>query len=119
MTAGRFLFFLFLTAACFLPAHAFQVLSPSRMPSSVSADPKSNQDELDLHRSAAESYQLSGDVTHAELENRLIVSLALIRLAAIAIRESQPDRGAEMLRESIIVNDNLQARTALASIYLQ
>lgn len=120
MNAGKSFCFFILTIVCCSPALAFQ-LTPLTTRTSASTSPKTapNSDDLELHRSAAESYQLSGDVVHASLENRQIVALALIRLALIATRESQLDRGSKMLAESIATFDTARARTDLAALYLQ
>ena len=120
MNAGKSFCFFILTIVCCLPAFAFQASTlAARTPAPASSKVDPNNDDLDLHRSAAESYQLSGDLAHASLENRLIVALALIRLALIATRESQIDRSIEILSESISTYDTTRARTDLAGVYLQ
>src|SRR5436309_3169310 len=119
MNAGKSLFLFFLTICCSLPVLAFQVQPFPARATSASTKQTSNEDELDLHRSAAESYQLSGDLAHVVSENRQIVSLALIRLASIAAREAMPDRSVPLLFESIAATDTARARMELASAYLQ
>src|SRR4051794_37158802 len=67
----------------------------------ASARPQTTQDELARHLSAAEPYQLSGDLNGAAVENRAIVALALQRLGAIAIRAGQLPRARQLLDDSL------------------
>ena len=119
MKTGRCLLLIFLSASCFLSVRAFQISVKSGVPQSSNVKEPSGQDELTLHRSAAETYQISGDFEHAAIENRLIVSIALRRLAAAAVKEGQLKRSAEMLTESIAAGDSIEGRIALATVYLQ
>jgi tetratricopeptide (TPR) repeat protein len=120
MKTSRFLFLVLLALSCCISGRAFQRSIQNRVSqSSVEAKPKSDQDELAVHRSAADTYQLSGDLEHARVENRFTVSLALRRLANIEIREGQPKRSAELLTESIASNDSAQTRSDLAFVNMQ
>ena len=112
MKAGRFVTFVFLFLSCCLTAQAFQV---SR--STPRLTPQT--DDLTRHRSAAETFQISGDLDNAKVENRKVVSIGLQRLAAIAIREGDLRQSAEVLKESISVQDSHEARTALAVVHMQ
>ena len=118
MKSGRFLFLVLLGLSCLVPVRAFQPLIPNHG-SSVPAPGPPAQDELALHRSAADTYQLAGDFQNARTENRLVVSIALRRLANIAVKEGQLRRGSEILNESIVASDSVEARTALALVYMQ
>lgn len=120
MKTGRFLFLVLLALSCWLSARAFQISIPNGIPSSSAREgTQAGQDELTTHRSAADTYQLSGDFEHARIENRLIISIALRRLATIAVKEGQLKRSAEILTESINANDSVEARTGLALVYMQ
>ena len=112
MQAGRFVTFLFLFLSCCLTAQAFQV-------SRSDPRPTPQFDDLTRHRSAAETFQLSGDLENARVENRKVVSIGLQRLAAIAVREGDLRRSAEILREAIDIHDSHEARTSLAVVHMQ
>ena len=119
MKAGRFLFFVLLGSSCCLPAWAFQISPIGATRKTAQANLQTRQDDLDLHRSAAETYQLSGDLERAGTENRMVVALGLVRLADAAAKRGDRKRTSELLLESIAANDSIQARTALSSLYLQ
>jgi tetratricopeptide (TPR) repeat protein len=120
MKIGRFLFVVILALSCCLSARGFQTSIQNRVSQlSVQTKAQSGQDELAVHRSAAETYQLSGDLEHARGENRFIVSLVLRRLANIAVKEGQLKRGADILAESIASNDSAETRIDLALLNMQ
>ena len=77
------------------------------------------QDKLARHLSAAETFQLSGALERAVEENRAIVSIALSRLGAIAIRERDLQRAVKLLGESLTVRDDADTRTDLAIAYMR
>lgn len=90
----------------------------------ISVSPKSQTappatDELAKHLSAAETYQLSGDLANASIENNQIIGIALQRVGAIALAENQLDRAIKVFNDSIIFNDNSGVRTNLAIAYLR
>ncbi|MCA1602564.1 MAG: tetratricopeptide repeat protein [Acidobacteria bacterium] len=72
------------------------------------------EERIARHLSAAETFQLSGDLKRAEEENHAVVALALARLGAIAIRESRLQLAAQLLADSLAVRDDPHARTDLA-----
>ena len=119
MKASSFLFLILLCLSCCLSAQAFQASkqTPHRTPAKPTA--RRADDELERHRSAAETYQLSADLENARAENDQVVAVALRRLANIAIRDGQLKRGAEILQESIAARDSTDARTDLALVYMQ
>ena len=112
MKAGRSISFVFLLLSCCLTAQAFQASNPISKPTPV-------PDVFARHRSAAETFQLSGDLENARIENFKVVSIGLQRLAASASREGDPRRAAKILAESINVQDSLEARTSLAIVHMQ
>ena len=77
-----------------------------------------NSDELLKHLSAAETYQISGDLANAAIENRAIVGIALQRVGNIAIEEGKYSEATKILNESLIYSDNAPNRTNLAIAYL-
>ncbi|MBC7901059.1 MAG: tetratricopeptide repeat protein, partial [Saprospiraceae bacterium] len=71
------------------------------------------------HLSAAETYQLSGDLPNAAIENRAVVSIALRSLANLALNEGKLERAIKLLINSIEVNDDAQTRMSLAIAYMR
>jgi tetratricopeptide (TPR) repeat protein len=80
---------------------------------------QSNTDELTKHLSAAETYQISGDLANAAVENRAIVGIALQRIGDIAIEEGNYKDAVKFLKQSIIYLDDAPNRTNLAIAYLR
>ena len=112
MKAARFVSLAFLFLSCCLTAQALQI-------SRSGPSPTPPLDDLVRHRSAAETFQLSGDIENAGAENRKVVSIGLQRLAAAAVREGDLRRAAKILAESISVQDSIEARTSLAIVHMQ
>lgn len=77
------------------------------------------QDELAKHISAAETFQISGDLLNAGIENRMILAVGLQRSGNLAIEEGKYKDAVKMLSESKVYNDNAQLKTDLAIAYLQ
>ncbi|MEQ1762111.1 MAG: tetratricopeptide repeat protein [Pyrinomonadaceae bacterium] len=117
MKAVRVLFFCLLLASCCLHVRAFQARTAT--PVKVATDSIAPEDELARHRSAAETYQLSGDLEKARLENQRVVSIGLRRLSNIAASEGDVKRASKILVESIDVYDSVEARTSLAIAQMQ
>jgi len=102
---------LLLSVLC-LPAGATQTKR-------INERPRPAEDKLARHLSAAETFQLSGDLERAGQENRAIVAIALARLGAIAIRESQLQRAVQLLGDSLAARDDPDTRTDLAVAYMR
>ncbi|HYE13328.1 MAG TPA: tetratricopeptide repeat protein, partial [Pyrinomonadaceae bacterium] len=83
------------------------------------ARPRPTPDELARHLSAAETFQLSGDLARAGAENRAVAGIALARLGAIAIRERQLQAAVRLLRESLAAREDARARTDLAIAHMR
>ncbi|MEZ5426956.1 MAG: tetratricopeptide repeat protein [Pyrinomonadaceae bacterium] len=79
----------------------------------------SQTDELTQHLSAAETYQISGDLTNAAIENKAVAGIALERLGNLAIEEGEYQRAVQLLREAADYRDNSSTRTNLAVAYLR
>lgn len=96
-----------------------QQISPKK------TDPKSNSqtsqsaDELLKHLSAAETYQVSGDLTNAAIENRIVLGIALQRIGNTAIEEGQYAEAVKILNDSLVYLDTAPNRTNLAIAYLR
>jgi tetratricopeptide (TPR) repeat protein len=90
---------------------------PPRPPAQT--QPATTTDELARHLSAAETYQLSGDLVRADAENRAIVRIALHRLGAIAIRERDFARAERLLSDSLAIGNDAEVRTDLAIAYMR
>ena len=119
MIARRLFFPVFVLLLVCLPARAFQITDkrPSPRPT-PKAETHVAEDELSRHLSAAETYQLSGDLEHAGVENRFIVSLALQRIANITVRQRDLKRATDVLNEALLARDAADPRTDLALVYM-
>jgi tetratricopeptide (TPR) repeat protein len=78
-----------------------------------------NADELLKHLSAAETYQISGDLANAAIENRAILAIALQRMGNIAIEEGKYDEAVKNLSESLNFQDTAPNRLNLAVAHLR
>lgn len=113
MTA-RILFFLLIFSACNIYA---QKLNPQKADLKSSNQNTQTSDELLKHLSAAETYQISGDLANAAVENRAIVGIALERFGNIAIEEGNYTDAVKLLSDAIIYGDSAANRTNLAVAY--
>lgn len=108
------LFVLFI-ALLWMPASAFQIINSKKTPPpQTQKNLQINEDELTRHLSAAETYQLSGDLAGAAVENRAILAIGLQRVGNIALKEGQLKRAVELLSQSLAISDNSETRTNLA-----
>lgn len=82
-------------------------------------EPSRNSDELIQHLTAAEKYQIAGDLANAAIENRAILGIALQRLGRIAIEEGNYTNAVKTLTESLRHTDSAPNRTNLAIAYLR
>ena len=119
MKAGRLLSLGFLLLSCCLTAQAFQASRSPVRKTTPAPTAKALDSELEKHRSAAETFQLSGDLENARIENEHVASIGLRRLANLSAREGQLNQAAEILFESVAVRDSSDARTGLAVIKMQ
>lgn len=113
MTA-RILCFVIVFSACHI--YAQKPLPPKNPPKSTTSTTES-ADELRRHLSAAETYQISGDLANAAIENRAVVGIALERVGNVAIEEGKYAEAVKLLSESLIYADNAVTRTNLAVAY--
>ncbi len=90
-------------------------------PNAVNSNNQPNQinDDLLKHLSAAETYQISGDLANAAIENRAILGIALQRAGNIAIEEGNYQEAVDLLTSSLIYEDNAPNRLNLAAAYLR
>ena len=86
---------------------------------STSQNTRQNTDELLKHLSAAETFQISGDLVNAAVENRAIVGIALQRVGNIAIEEGKYREAVKLLGEAINYSEAAENRTNLAVAYLR
>lgn len=87
--------------------------------STVNTNQQPQKDDLQQHLSAAETFQISGDLVNAEIENRAIVAIGLQRFGNIAIEEGKFQDAVKMFSESKLYRDNSLIRIDLAIAYLQ
>ena len=76
-------------------------------------------DDLTKHLTAAESHQISGDLTNAAIENRAVLGIALQRYGKIGIEEGKYSDAIEFLKQSLPYADSAPNRTNLAIAYLR
>lgn len=115
MNINKLPLFVIFIALLSIPASAFQI-APKTF--SQTQSNQSDEDELSRHLSAAETYQLIGNLEGASVENQAIVAIGLQRLGNIAIREGDLKRAVELLKESLTIKDNSEVRTNLAISYM-
>jgi len=72
---------------------------------------------LAKHISAAETFQISGDLNNAAVENRAILGIALQRVGNIAVEEGKYSDAVKLLTESLLYTDSAPNRTNLAVAY--
>ena len=77
------------------------------------------ENDLEKHLSAAETYQIAGDLINAAIENRMIIAIGLHRLGNISIEEGKYRDAVKTLSESKSYNDNARVRIDLAVAYLR
>ena len=87
--------------------------------SSVKPIRQTQVDDLEKHISAAETYQISGDLINARTENRAIAALGLQRFGNIFIEEGKLQNAVKVLLESKQFSDNSRIRIDLAVAYLR
>lgn len=75
-------------------------------------------DELSQHLSAAETYQLTGDLGRAESENRAVVAIALQRLGLVALGEKDHKTAVKLLTASVAIDERSLTRASLAAAYM-
>lgn len=98
-----------------ISVQAFQLTNPILSSKSAQQNnSQANEDSLNRHLSAAETFQLSGDLEHAATENRAIVAISLQRLGNLSLKEGNLKRAVQLLGESVTVSDDSEKRTDLA-----
>lgn len=80
---------------------------------------RSIEDPLQRHLGAAQTYQLSGDLNQAAIENRTVIAIALSRLGAIAIRERNFAEAVRLLNDSLSGRDDTNTHADLAIAYMR
>jgi tetratricopeptide (TPR) repeat protein len=78
-------------------------------------------DPLERHYTAAQTFQLAGDLDHAETEYHDVLALALQRLGNLAAAEvSDSEEAAQLLEEAVGVQpENVEAQVDLATVYFR
>ncbi len=113
---ARVLFLLLILAAVDVYS---QKLPPEKNNSDAVSKNRSQTDELAEHLSAAETFQLSGDLKNAAVENRTVVGIGLQRVGNIVIEEGNYADAVQFLSESLKYRDSAPNRTNLAVAYLR
>jgi tetratricopeptide (TPR) repeat protein len=78
-------------------------------------------DPLERHYTAAQTFQLAGDLEHAETEYHDVLALALQRLGNLAAEEkSDSEEAAHLLEEALEAQpENVEARVDLGTVYFR
>ncbi|HQU83681.1 MAG TPA: tetratricopeptide repeat protein [Pyrinomonadaceae bacterium] len=87
--------------------------------SNQTASQTTQEDNLESHISAAETYQISGDLVNAQIENRAIAAIGLRRFGNISLEEGKNQEAIKMLSDSKEYVDNNKIRLDLAIAYMQ
>ena len=80
---------------------------------------KPTEDNLAKHISAAETYQISGDLENARVENRAIIALGLQKYGNFLLEEGRIEDAVKTLTQSKSYDDNTRIKLDLAVAYLQ
>ena len=92
---------------------------PPRVQSGQNAAPAAPaDDELNRHLSAAQGYQLAGDLEHASIENRAVLGIALRRVGLLELEQGKDTEAATHLAASLVFENDSTARAGLAVAYL-
>lgn len=97
----------------------FLPVSSSAQNPAINSEQKNQIGDLEKHVSAAETFQISGDLVNAQIENRAIAAIGLHRFGNVFIEEGKLREAVKALAESKIYADNARVRTDLAVAYLQ
>jgi tetratricopeptide (TPR) repeat protein len=76
-------------------------------------------DKLSQHLSAAQTYQLAGDLDSAAVENKAIIAIALQRIGIAELERRKYTDASASLLTSIAMRDSSLSRAGLAAAYLQ
>jgi len=92
---------------------------PERIPAAQRVAPTTfTDDELGRHLSAAQGYQLAGDVEHASIENRAVLGIAIRRVGLLELEQGKDNEAATDLTASLSFENDSTARAGLAVAYL-
>ena len=105
---------------CFFAVNVFPQKAGSGKSGQNSSVPANQaSDELLKHLSAAENFQISGNLSDAAVENRAVLGIALERFGNIAIEEGKYSEAVKNITESLKFADTASNRTLLAIAYLR
>jgi tetratricopeptide (TPR) repeat protein len=93
--------------------------SQPRKPVNPQAAAAPVDDKLSRHLSAAETYQIAGDLDRAAVENRAVAAIALQRIGALYLEEGNYAKAAKYFSDSAALADNALTRASLAVAYLR
>lgn len=80
---------------------------------------QAREDELKKHISAAETYQVAGDLENAQVENRAIAAIGLQKFGNLYLEEGRFQDAVKVLSESKSYADNARVRIDLAVAFLR
>jgi len=114
----RLIFFFFLASTVNLYSQTTRMQTPRVPASQNNAGTTISDDELDRHLSAAQGYQLAGDLDHALIENRAVLGIALRRVGLLELEQGKDGDAANHLSSSLEYENDSTARAGLAVAYL-
>src|SRR5215510_13320385 len=91
----------------------------ARVPAGQNVAATPSDDELARHLSAAQGYQLAGDMEHAAIENRAVLGIVLRRVGLLELEQRMHSEAATHLAASLAFENDSTARAGLAVAYLQ
>jgi len=93
---------------------------PLKRSPAQTTEAKSQQDPVDQHFRAAETFQLAGDLQSTEVEYRRVISLALQRLAAFRVLAQDDSQAVALLQSAVAAEpSDAEAQISLASMYFR
>lgn len=94
-------------------------LYAQNLPVSPAPQQTPQEGNLEKHISAAETYQISGDLANAQIENRAIVALGLQKIGNVFIEEGKLPDAVKALSGSKAYGENAGVRVDLAVAHLR
>src|SRR5688572_4518886 len=93
---------------------------PVSLPSGrVAADSAAADGELTRHLSAAQTYQMAGDLDRAAVENKAVIAIALERIGIAELEQQKYMEAMQHFLASVAAKDSSLARAGLAAAYMQ
>jgi hypothetical protein len=99
---SRFILLVVAVSTLNLYSQTVRKQSPRVQPGQNTAPAVPTDDELNRHLSAAQGYQLAGDLEHASIENRAVLGIALRRVGLLELEQGKDTEAATHLAASLV-----------------